>query len=165
MRQPDEKLGYAVVRLSHEGMTRRAIARALHVSRNTVRRIMAEHALARAQPHSALPARGTIERGSKLDVYRPRIDGLLQTYPDITSQRVFEILREEGYTGGDSILKVLVRKLRPKPPPKPSLETPPRIPGDMAECDWASFPVSFTHASPMTLQAFGYALRYSTRKF
>jgi len=35
----------------------------------------------------------------------------------------------------------------------------------MGECDWSPFPVAFTHAPAMTLQAFGYALRYSTRKY
>jgi transposase len=97
---------------------------------------------------------------------RPHIEALLEKYPDITAQRVFEILREEdSYTGGDTIVKALVRKLRKHTPPKPSLATPPREPGDLAECDWSPFPVSFTHAPSMTLQVFGYVLRYSTRKF
>ncbi|MGI5862538.1 MAG: hypothetical protein ACOX6T_10850, partial [Myxococcales bacterium] len=58
-----------------------------------------------------------------------------------------------------------MRKLRPKPAPKPSLETPVREPGDLAECDWSPYRVSFTHAPSATLQAFGYMLRYSTRKY
>ncbi len=58
-----------------------------------------------------------------------------------------------------------MRRIRPKKAPKPSLETAPREPGDMAECDWSPYPVTFTNAPPMTLQAFGYTLRYSTRKF
>ena len=62
-------------------------------------------------------------------------------------------------------MKVLMRKIRTKARPKPSLETPPREPGDMAECDWSPYPVDFTHAPSMTLQAFGYTLRWSTRKF
>jgi transposase len=162
----DEKLIHDVVQLTREGMKRRAIARALHISRNTVRRIMTEHEQARERPHTALPVPRIVKRTSKLDPFRPRIEKLLETYKDITAQRVFEILRdEEGYGGGYSVVKVLVRKLRPKPPPKPSLETPPRVPGDMAECDWSEYPVTFTHAPPMRLQAFGYTLRWSTRKY
>jgi hypothetical protein len=49
--------------------------------------------------------------------------------------------------------------------PTPSLQTPPRIPGETGECDWSPYEVTFTHAPPMTLQAFGYTLRYSTRKY
>lgn len=161
----DENLIHDVVRLDKERMSWRAIARALKISRNTVKRIVREHRQAREQPHSALPPRRVV-RGSKLDALRPRIEVLLQTYPDITTQRVFEILKHEaGYQGGDSILKTLVRTLRPPPKPKPSLETPMRVPGEMAECDWSSYPVTFTHAPPTTLQAFGYTLRYSTRKY
>lgn len=162
----DENLIHNVVRLDKERMSWRAIARAFKISRNTVKRIVREHRQAREQPHSVLPARRVVVRGSKLDPFRPRIEVLLQTYPDITTQRVFEILKQEaGYQGGDSILKTLVRTLRPPPKPKPSLETPLREPGRMAECDWSPYPVTFTHAPPMTLQAFGYTLRYSTRKY
>jgi len=166
MSQFDQKLVYDVVQLDKGGMKRRAIARALKISRNTVRQILTDHGDAREQPHSALVARRSVARASKLDPFRAQIEDLLKTYPDITTQRVFEILRgEKGYSGGDSIVKVLLRKIRPKAPPKPSLETPPREPGDMAECDWSPYPVVFTHAPPMTLQAFGYTLRWSTRKF
>jgi transposase len=162
----DEKLIHDVVRLAKERMKRRAIARALHISRNTVRAILAEHSEARERPHTALPVPRRITRASKADAFRPRVEKLFKCYPDITAQRVFEILRdEEGFRGGYTGVKVLVRKLRPKQAPKPSLETPPRVPGDMAECDWSEYPVTFTHAPPMTLQAFGYTLRWSTRKY
>jgi transposase len=162
----DERLVHNVVHLAKAGMKRRAIARAMHISRNTVRQILDEHEQAREQPHTALPARRSAVRPSKLDPFREQIDGLIKTYPDITAQRVYEILRgEKGYDGGYTVVKVLVRKLRPKPPPTPSLQTPPRVPGQMGECDWSPFPLTFTHAPPMTLQAFGYTLRYSTRKY
>jgi transposase len=161
----DPKLCADVVRLDKEGMKWRAIARALKISRNTVRDIITEHRRSREQPHSALPARRCTARASKLDPLRPRVDELLRTYPDITAQRVFEILREQdSYSGGYTIVKVLMRKLRPKPV-KPSLETPPRVPGEMAECDWSPYLVPFTHVPPMTMQAFGYTLRFSTRKY
>ncbi len=162
---PDERLVHDVVRLAKEGMTRRAIGRALRISRNTVRSILGAHDEGREQPHSALPARRSVTRPSKLDRFRPRVEGLFKLYPDITAQRVFEILRDEGYDGGQSIVKDLVRKVRPKKAPKASLETAPREPGEIAECDWSPYSVTFTHAPPMQLQVFGYMLRYSTRKF
>lgn len=162
----EPQLVHDVVQLDRAGMTWRAIARALHISRNTVRGIITEHREGREQVHSALPVPRTAARPSKLDPYRGHVDGLLCRYPDITAQRVFEILKgEHGYVGGDTMVKLLVRKLRPKPPPTPSLKTPPRVPGEMGECDWSPFPVSFTHAPPMSVQAFGYTLRYSTRKY
>ena len=161
----DEQLVHDVVKLSKEGMKWRAIARALGISRNTVRQIMTAHENAREEPHVALTVKLRVQRSSKLNKYRARIEELLKIYEDITSQRIFEILRDEGYAGGDNIVKTLVRKLRPKKLPKPSLETPPREPGEMAECDWSEYPMTFTHAPPMKLQAFSYTLRWSTRKY
>jgi transposase len=161
----DEELIHNVVRLDHEGMKWRAIARALRISRNTVRKIMEEHQDARQNPHWALPRRPSIQRSSKLDPFRAEIEGLFRLYPDITAQRVFEILRGKDFDGGYTVVKDLVRRIRPKKAPTPSLETAPRVPGEMAECDWSPYLVTFTHAPPATLQAFGYTLRYSTRKF
>jgi len=146
-------------------MKGRAIARALRISRNTVRQLVGEHELARQSPHSALAIRPPLRRASKLDPFRPQIDELLRVYPDITAQRVFESLREKGFDGGYSVVKDLVRRIRPNKTPVASLETAPRLPGEMAECDWSPYRVSFTHAPAATVQVFGYALRYSTRKF
>lgn len=89
------------MKLSKSGMSWRAIARALGISRNTVREILGKHEQAREQPHTVLPARRSREKASKLDLFREHIDRLLERYPDITAQRVFEILRgEKGYDGG-----------------------------------------------------------------
>jgi transposase len=161
----DEKRIHHVLQLHRQGMKWRAIARALGISRNTVRQIVHEHAGARQTPHSALPTPPTYRRASKLDPLRPQIDELLRLYPNITAQRVFECRREKDYDGAYTVVKDLVRRLRPKKAPQPSLQTAPRQPADMAECDWSPYKVTFTHAPSATLQAFGYTLRYSTRKF
>ena len=161
----DGKLIHDVVLLHRQKMSRRAIARALHVSRNTVRGILARQGEMREAIHSAISQKLQRVRPSKLDSFRPQVDGLLRTYLDITAQRVFEELKGKGFTGGYTGVKDLVRRIRPRPLPEPSLETSPRVPGDMAECDWSPYDVTFTHAPPATLQAFGYTLRYSTRKY
>ena len=165
MSRLDEKRIHDVLGLHRQGMKWRAIARALRISRNTVRQIVGEHERARQTPHCALPTKHSSRRSSKLDPFRPQIDELFRLYPDITAQRVFESLREKSFDGGYTVVKDLVRRIRPKPAPRPSLETAPREPGEMAECDWSPYRVTFTHAPPVTLQAFGYTLRYSTRKF
>ena len=160
---PDEKLVHDVVLLSRKGASRRAISRALKLSRNTVRSILSGHDASRSEPHTVLPpAKAT--RPSKLDVFRPRIEELLATFPDITGQRVFEELRGGGFAGGYTGVKVLVKKLRPRPAVTPSLVTPVYGPGEMAECDWSEYRVEFTHVPARKMQAFGYVLRHSTRK-
>jgi len=114
--QTREELELQTVMLHREGMSRRAIARTLGVSRNTVKKILVGHATARERPHSALaepPKRAP--RDKKTDPYRERVVQLLDKYPSITAQRVFEIVTEEGYDGGQTAVKELVRELRPKP--------------------------------------------------
>ena len=91
--------------------------------------------------------------------------GLLAKYPDITAQRIFEELREAGYDGGYTAVKDRVRKLRPKPGPKPSLITPVTGPGEMAESDWSPYTVDLEGGGRITVQAFGYILRWSCRKY
>ena len=161
---PDEKVVHDVVLLSRQGMTGRAIARSLKLGRNTVKDILAGHDTSRGEPHSALPAPRIIVRPGKLDPFRPKVNELLATFPDITAQRIFEELRGAGFDGGYTAVRMLLRKIR-KHVVTPSLTTPPREPGDLAECDWAEYPVNFSHAPPRKLQAFGYTLRYSTRKY
>ncbi len=160
----DEKLVHDVVLLAKQGMSRRAISRALKVGRNTVRDILQGHEAARGAPHLALVPPAVLVRPSKLDSFRPRTDSLLATYPDITAQRVYEELRSAGFDGGYTAVKVLVRRIRPKASVTPSLVTPVYGPGEMAECDWSEYRVEFTQVPPRKLQAFGYTLRHSTRK-
>jgi hypothetical protein len=72
------------------------ITRAVGVSRNTVKAVLAAHAGERSAPHSALPApTATAPRPRKTDAFRGRIAELFVRYPDITARRVFEILRDE----------------------------------------------------------------------
>ncbi len=68
----DEKVVHDVVLLSKQGMSRRAISRALKVSRNTIREILDGHDAARTGEHSALPPPRAIVRPSKLDDFHRR---------------------------------------------------------------------------------------------
>jgi len=162
-----ESLEHDVVLLDRQGMSRRAIARALGVSRKWASKVLARHRHEReaGQP-SALPeVRRRAPRPSKLDPHRGEIERLLRDFSDITAQRVHEEIRRAGFTGGYTRVKELVRSLRPKPQPTVSLQTPCYGPGEMAECDWSPYTIPFTESAPRILQCFGYALTYSRRKF
>lgn len=146
-------------------MSRRAIARTLQVSRNTVRKILVGHAQRRQQGAPALaPAPERAPRPSKLEPYLEQVDDLLREHPDITAQRVFEELSLSGFDGGYTIIKGLVRERRPKPAPQISLPTPDYGPGEMAESDWSEYVVPFTAVGPRKVQCCGYALCHSRRK-
>lgn len=160
-----EELVHQIVTLAADRMSRRAIARAVGVSRNTVKAILKLHAAERRAEHSALPApTPKAPRPKKTDSFRNRIAELFVRYPDITAQRVFEILRADGFDGGYTAVKKHVRTLRAPRKPAPSLTAPSYGPGEMAESDWSPYTIDFTTGVRTEVQAFSYVLTYSPRK-
>lgn len=160
-----EELVHQIVTLKRDRMSKRAIARALGVSRNTVKAVLAAQAAQRAAEHSAVPAPPIrAPRPKKTDAFRDRIAELFVRYPDITAQRVFEILTEEGFDGGYTAVKQHVRTVHAPKKPAPSLETPSYGPGEMAESDWSLYAIDFTAGARLEVQAFSYVLTYSPRK-
>lgn len=161
-----EELVQQVVVLAKQGSARRAIARALGVSRNTVRALLDAHAAGRETEHVAIePRPERAPRASKLDPYKPRIAELIVRFPDITAQRVFETLRDEGFDGGYTRVKKHMRSVRPSPRPTPSLTTPDYEPGQMSESDWSPYEVRFTTGKKAIVQALSYVLVTSKRKY
>lgn len=160
-----QELLVQLVTLHRQGLSRRAIARALGISRNTAKALLAAHTVARQTEHHAVtPPPGRAPRASKLDTYTTRVTELLGRYPDITAQRIFETLRDEGFDGGYTAVKKLVRRLRPSPHPEPSLATPDYGPGEMSECDWSPYDVRYVNGERDKVNAFSYVLVYSHRK-
>jgi transposase len=160
-----DELVHQIVALAADRVSKRAIARTVGVSRNTVKAVLAAHAAQRGAEHSALPKPAPkAPRPKKTDAFRSRIAELFVRYPDITGQRVFEILCAEGFDGGYTAVKKHVRTLRAPRKPAPSLTAPSYGPGEMAESDWSPYTVDFTSAGRMEVQAFSYVLTYSPRK-
>jgi len=161
-----EELVHHVVTLATQGMSQRAIARSLDISRNTVKTLLIGHRVERESAHVALPVRpARAPRAQKLDAYKPRIAELMDRFPSITAQRVFETLRSEGFDGGYTGIKRHIRSVRPPPKPAPSLVTPDYGPGEMGESDWSPYEVQFTTGTKATVQALSYVLVDSKRKF
>ena len=171
-----EQLIHQVVTRARDGLSRRAISRALGISRNTVGEILRKHERTRQEPHTALPAPpARAPRAKKIDTYQVQVQALLDKYAGhgqdavgkqpITAQRVFEILAESDYDGGYTAVKELVRKLRPKPKRKPSLQTPDWDPGKMAESDWSPYELRLLDGRKLKLQLFSYVLSHSKRKY
>jgi transposase len=165
-----DELVHQIVTLARDGVSRRAITRAVGVSRNTVKAVLEAHAHARDADKEEVPSPPRpptrAPRASKLDGFKPKIAELMRRYADITAQRVFEILRsEEGFTGGYTAVKKHLRQVRPAPKPTPSLTTPVYGPGEMAESDWSPYTMQFGNGSRVIVQALSYVLVSSTRKF
>lgn len=106
-----EQLVHQIVTLARDGVSQRAITRAVCVSRNTVKAVLAAHARSREAEHVAFAPRPVrAPRASKLDAFKPRVAELMARFADITAQRVSEILSSEGFGGGYTVVKKHMRK-------------------------------------------------------
>lgn len=159
------ELEHRVITLGRQGLGRRAIARAVGVSRNTVRKILEAHGHARRERQAAIasPAERA-PRARKIDEHRIKVSELMTRYPEITAQRIFEELRAAGYDGGYTQVKEHVRVVRPPPHPKPSMPTRSYDPGEMAESDWSPYMIDFLDGQRRKIQALSYVLVWSRRK-
>jgi transposase len=144
----------------------RGIARDLGISRWRVRRVVGAHTTARDDGalSSDLPARPLAQPKSKLDAFETKISQLLARYPEITATRVFEELRREGYTGGYTILRDRVKRMRPQPN-KPLVVRFETDPGVQAQMDWAVYDINFSGEGRRRVNLFGYLLSYSRREY
>ena len=169
MARSPEELAHDVVMLAQQGMSDRAIARALHVGRNRVREILRVQEASRngETPPTALPP-PPASRPSVLDVHEGFVRDLLARFPDITAQRIYEELcarQDVPFVGRYTIVKKYVRALRPKPVVELSQPVEEPEPGQVAECDWASITIDFKNRTQRKLQIFGYTLAYSHRRY
>ena len=141
-----------VLRLAYaEGLGVRTIARRLSMSRRTVRRMLGKE---RPKPRPKQEARKSI-----LDPYMPVIRDLLRETPEMKAPAVLERLRPLGYSGGVTILRDQVRKLRPGGQREAFL-TLDFAPGRAVQVDWADFGFALP-GCPRRVSAFVMALCYS----
>jgi transposase len=167
IRNREELEQQLVMMSSQKGMPIRALARQFAISRNMVRRILRKHEAYRDEGHDLLHHErrtGLAKRTSKLDPFEKGIKLLLEKYPKITGERLFEELSVAGYGGGISILRDRLRALRPGPKQTPVVrfETDPGIQGQM---DWSPYRIKFLKTGPAEVQCFSYILGFSRRHF
>ena len=133
------RLAYEVTRLQAKGTSIRGIARALAISRPTVRRILAELDERRANGDDLVPKAPTrAPRPSKLDPYTNVITELVQRYPDIRATRLLEELQERGFDGKYSIVRTHLNTIRPKPTPR-AYNVVETAPGKQGQNDWSPY--------------------------
>jgi len=122
---------WAEIRRLHrvEGMSIRGISRRLRVARDTV---------TRALRANGPPAYRRTAQPSKLDPFKGRIAELLAEYPRLSGVRVREILSAEGYTGGSTILRDYLHRVRPRP--IQAFQRTVYAPGEIGQVDWAQMP-------------------------
>lgn len=117
-----------VHRLSHrEGVAKAAIARRLGMSRNTVDRL-----LGLAEPPRYVRA----PQGSQLDAFADAIAAMLAIDPTVRATVVRERLRPDGFTGGISILKEHLARVRPGFLAARAFQRTSYRPGEIGQVDW-----------------------------
>jgi hypothetical protein len=75
------------------------IARQLRVNRGTVQRVLAQ---------AGLPRIGPVLRPSQIDAYLPFIHETLKKFPSLTASRLYAMVYERGYRGGQHHFRHLV---------------------------------------------------------
>jgi transposase len=146
-----------------EGLSIRAIAREFRHGRRVVREAL----------RSAEPAGYNLEKPREAPVlgpYRARIDELLEENKRMprkqryTGRKIYEILKEEGYTGSDSTLRRYIAEWR-KQHKQPQVYLPLEFdPGSDAQVDWGE-PVAVVAGERVTVQFFVMRLNYSRALF
>jgi transposase len=134
---------------AHQGLNVAQIARELTRDPRTV-------AYWLAQDHFRL--RTPRPRTSKLDPFKAQIARLLERYPYSAAQ-VFQRLREQGFTGGYSLVKAYVRTVRPTR--QPAFLKLAFAPGECAQVDWGSFGAVSVGQTRRRLSFFVMVLCYS----
>jgi len=132
------------------------IARQLHVHRDTVRRVLAQHGVPAA---AAMPL-----RPSRVDPYRVFILETLAKFPTLTAARLYVMVHERGYRGSPGHLRHLIAAMRPRPAAEAYLRLR-TLPGEQAQVDWAHFGHLQIGRARRPLMAFVIVLSYSRRIF
>ena len=154
-----------VIRRWQESTPMRRIAVELGITRHRVRKIILDHQDRRdgGVIHPDLPTLSA-SRGSMLDSHLSFVEQMLARWPAITATRIHEELRGQGFTGGYTIVKDLVRRLRPPRSREPVVrfETGP---GVQAQMDYAVYNIDFTEEGRQRVNLFSYVLGYSRRQY
>ena len=157
-----ESVRNEIVRLSEQGLSGRRIAQQLRLSRHTVHAALEQVAKARADgPATPAPRSRSRPGWERFDSVARQ---LLERYPDLTAQRLWEELRQRGFAGSYATVWRRLQELRPATPKLPVVrfET---APGAQAQMDYATYTIAFTEEGPRRVHLFSYLLGYSRRQY
>jgi transposase len=146
---------WAEIRRLHivEKLSKRAIARRLGLHRATVTRALASQ---------LLPAYSRAPQPGLLDPYKPRIQNVLELYPELSGVRIRELLQAEGYQGGRTIVNDYLREVRGHRHAACVYQRTTYAPGMYAQVDWAVMPDRVPYEGELRrVYAFLMALCYS----
>jgi len=103
--------------------------------------------------------RGKSPRASLTDPYLDFIHATLATYPRLRATRLYEMIKERGYTGSVIQLRRVVARVRPTT--REAFFRLSTLPGEQAQADWASFGELRIGRARRRLSCFVMTLSYS----
>lgn len=152
----DQELRAEVLRLYHAEKWRvGTIASQLGLHYSTVQRILTQEGMVEARRS---------KRPSKIDPYLPFIQEQLQHFPTLPASRLYHMVRERGYVGGEDHFRHVIALYRPKRSAEAYLRLR-TLPGEQAQVDWAHFGKITIGRAQRSLMAFLMVLSYSRMIF
>jgi len=125
------------------------IAQALNVHPDTVRRAIEAERYRHAEPM----------RPSIIDPYLPFVRQVLKQYPRLRATRIYQIIRDRGYSGSVEQLRRTVALLRPQP--HEAFLRLQVFPAEQAQVDWAHFGSVMVGRAKRQLSCFVITLSWS----
>ncbi len=125
----DRRTVFEIHRLANEKLSIRKISETLGLNRKTVRKYLKD-------PN---PKRPKIRRPSMLDPFRDHIARMLTTDPRASAVVIHQRLSEFGFTGGITILRDCLRKVRPLSKRREAFLRFESAPGEQCQIDWGHF--------------------------
>jgi transposase len=152
MIKPEEVMN--IRSLKKQGYSNRAIARMTGLDKRTVRKYLTE---------GELPIYKKINRQSKIDPYKPLIEGWL-SQEDYQSSRIYELLICEGFDGSYDVVQRHVKTIKEKRDRAAYIrfET---MPGQQAQVDFADFKIKCADGKEITIYCFIMTLGYSRHMY
>ncbi|HLX09016.1 MAG TPA: IS21 family transposase [Thermoanaerobaculia bacterium] len=145
-----------VLRLYHAEKWRvHTIARQLGLHHATVRRVLARAGVAMASQR---------RWPSRIDPFVSFIQATLAEYPALTAARLYDMVRQRGYSGGPDHFRHLVSLYRPRRPAEAYLRLR-TLPGEQGQVDWAHFGTLRIGAACRPLLGFLMVLSWSRQIF
>lgn len=141
-----------IMRLKEQGLSKRAVAKRLGISRDTVSKYWNTKNLESGQPCYS-------SRTLLIDPYRNYITDRLDNYPELTAKRLYKEIKKQGFKGSERTVRRYVQDIRPaayreyKP-----FET---LPGEQAQVDWGHFGNIIIEEKRYKLYAFVFTLCWS----
>ncbi|MFZ5898794.1 MAG: helix-turn-helix domain-containing protein, partial [Bacillota bacterium] len=94
-----------IVQLREQGLSKRAVAKRLGISRDTVSKYWD---CVQLNPGNYGP------RPQLMDPYRDYIMGRLQAYPELSAHRLYKEIRSKGFQGSERTVRRHVASMRPQ---------------------------------------------------